>query len=181
MKAETKQKKDSMRQVRIEKITLNIGTGGKSQDILEKSMKLIKELTGIMPVKTITTKRIPAWGLRPGLPIGCKLTLRGETAEKLFKRLVEAKDSKLKDSYVDQNGNVSFGIHEYIDIPEAKYLPDVGVIGLQVCATLERPGYRIKKRRLHARSIPHKHRITKQEAMQFMQEKFHVSFKEEEA
>lgn len=171
---------NEMRRISVEKVTLNIGSGGKSQEKLEKSMKLIKELTGIMPVKTITTKRIPAWGLRPGLPIGCKITLRGEKAVKLLKRLLEAKDNKLSRSCIDDNGNVSFGIHEYIDIPDAKYLPEVGVMGLQVCATLERPGFRIKKRRLQQRHIPAHHRIMKEDAITFMKREFNLRTVEDE-
>ena len=62
-----------MKKVRIEKITLNIGSG-KDTSKLDKGILLIKTITGIAPVKTITKKRIPSWGLRPGLPIGAKLT-----------------------------------------------------------------------------------------------------------
>ena len=64
-----------MQQVRIGKLTLNIGAG-KDPSKLEKGLTLIKSITGIEPLKTVTTKRIAEWGLRPGLPIGCKLTLR---------------------------------------------------------------------------------------------------------
>ena len=75
-----------MQEIRIEKITLNIGAG-KDQLKLEKGIKLLKNITGIEPVKTTTSKRIPEWGIRPGLPIGCKITLRKKEAEKLLKRL----------------------------------------------------------------------------------------------
>ena len=60
---------NKMREIRIEKITLNIGAG-KDVGKLEKGVKLLKNITGINPVKTVTQKRIPTWGLRPGLPIG---------------------------------------------------------------------------------------------------------------
>jgi len=80
-----------MRNIRIEKITLNVGAG-KEQTRLEKGVLLLKGLTGINPVKTFTNKRIPSWGLRPGLPIGCKLTLRKKKAEEILKRLLEAKE-----------------------------------------------------------------------------------------
>lgn len=62
-----------MRNIRIEKVTLNIGAG-KDQNKLDKARLLLKAITGIEPVKTVTQKRIPGWGLRPGLPIGCKIT-----------------------------------------------------------------------------------------------------------
>ena len=54
-----------MKQISIEKVTLNIGAG-KDQTKLEKGMKLINSITGSKPVKTFTKKRIQEWGLRPG-------------------------------------------------------------------------------------------------------------------
>lgn len=168
-----------MRQLRIEKITLNIGAG-KDVQKLEKGVTLLKAITGIEPVKTVTQKRIPNWGLRPGLPIGCMLTLRKKPATELLKRLLHAKDFKLKPSQFDEGGNVSFGIPEYIDIPGVNYDPKIGIIGLQVCVTLERPGYRIKRRRLKAKKIPHRHIVTREEAIEFMQKNFKVSVGEAE-
>lgn len=169
----------AMRNIRIEKLTLNIGAG-KSVEKLEKGVKLFKSLTGIDPVKTVTQKRIPTWGLRPGLPIGCKITLRKEAAKELFARLLVAKDNTLRDSNVDTEGNVSFGLTEYIDIPGIKYDPTIGIMGFQVCLTLERPGFRIKKRRLMTRKIPTGHRIPKEEAIAYIQKTFNVKIADEE-
>ena len=172
-------KMNVMRDIRIEKITLNIGAG-KDQARLEKGMKVLKTLTGIDPVKTVSTKRIPGWGLRLGLPIGCKLTLRGNVAKKLLIRLLEAKDNNLIPKQFDDGGNVAFGIAEYIDIPEIKYDPEVGIMGLEVCVTLERPGFRIKRRKIQKKKIPPKHRISKKESMEFMTKKFNIKIGEEE-
>lgn len=163
-----------MRNIRIEKLTLNIGSG-KDQTKLEKGVQLLKAVTGIEPVKTITNKRIAAWGLRPGLPIGCKITLRKTPARQLITRLLAAKENTLQETNFDETGNISFGIHEYIDIPGVKYNPAIGMLGLQVCITLERPGYRIKRRRKSPTKIPKKHTIAKQEAMQYMQTQFGVN------
>src|SRR3989338_1519943 len=127
----------SMKEIKIEKITFNIGAGT-DQEKLKKGMKLLKNLTGIEPVKTITQKRIPGWSLRPGLPIGCKITIRGKTAEELLKRLFAAKENKLKKSCIDNRGNISFGIPEYIDIPELNYDPSIGIMGLEVSVTMVR-------------------------------------------
>ncbi len=164
---------NQMQQPRIEKLTLNIGAG-KDQTRLEKGVAVLKMITGIDPIKTVTSKRIPTWGLRPGLPIGCKLTLRKEKAAEVLKRLLTAKDKKLQPSQFDEAGNISFGIHEYIDIPGATYDPKIGVIGLQVCVTLEKPGYRIKRRKREQKKIPPKHTISKEEAMTFMQKTFGI-------
>lgn len=166
-----------MRKIRIEKLTLNIGAG-KDQNLLNKGSKLLQSLTDVPPIKTVTQKRLAAWGLRPGLPIGCKTTLRNEKAAVLLKRLLAAKDNALAESNFDNNGNVSFGIHEYIDIPDARYDPEIGIIGLQVCVTLERAGYRIKRRKVMKRKIPLAHKITRGDAIEFMREEFKTKIAE---
>ncbi len=168
-----------MRTIRLEKATVNIGAG-KEQSMLEKGIKLIKSLTGKEPVKTITNKRIPTWGLRPGIPIGCKLTLRGKEAEDILKRMLSAKSNTLSAAKFDNEGNVSFGVPEYIDIEGSKYDPEVGIIGLQISATLTRPGFRLKNRKVKPKTIPKQHRITKEEAIKFMKDKFNIKIEEEE-
>ncbi|MBR9692412.1 50S ribosomal protein L5 [Candidatus Woesearchaeota archaeon] len=168
-----------MKTIRIEKLTLNIGAG-KDQGLLEKAAILIERITGIKPVKTKTQKRIPGWGLRPGLPIGVKITIRGKKAEELIPRLLAAKENQLKPSNLDQAGNVSFGIPEYIDIEGAEYDPKIGIIGLQACITLARPGYRVKRRRVLKAKPGKKHIITPTEAQAFMTEKFKTKFEVEE-
>lgn len=164
-----------MQNIRIEKLTLNIGVG-KNQSIMGKAVKLLKNITGIEPVKTKTQKRIPGWGLRPGLPIGCKITLRKDVKD-LIKRLLDAKENVLPPGCFDNMGNVSFGVHEYIDIPGVEYDPEIGIIGLQACLTLERPGYRIKKRNISSKKVPKGHQIRKEEAIEFMKKEFGIEVK----
>ena len=168
-----------MREIKIEKVIMNIGAG-KDQSKLDKAVILLKNISGKKPVKTFTNKRIQEWGLRPGLPIGCKLTLRKDEAKELLIRLLDARDNNLTDSQFDDNGNISFGINEYIDIPNVKYDPNIGILGLQVCVTLERPGFRIKRRKFMRRKIPSRHRIKKQEAIDFMKKNFNIKIGEAE-
>ena len=170
---------DSMKQIRIEKLTLNFGSGT-DQKKLEKGIKLIKAITGITPVKTVTSKRIPTWGLRPGLAIGCKLTLRGEKASELLEKFIAAKEKQLSLRNFDGNGNISFGIHEYVDIPGVKYDPELGIIGLEISVTLARPGFRIKLRKIKKRKISHSQRINRVEAVNFFKERFSITIKEEQ-
>lgn len=170
---------NQMRNIRIEKLTLNIGAG-KEQAKLEKGIKLIKSVAGVEPIKTFTNKRIPTWGLRPGLPIGCKLTLRKGKAKELLKKLLDAIDFRLKPSNFDENGSVAFGIHEYIDIPGVNYDPEIGIMGLEVCVTLERPGFRVRRRKLKQKKIPSRHKIKKEEAIDFMKKGFNVKVGDEE-
>lgn len=166
-----------MKSISVEKVTLNIGAGT-DQAKLEKGIKLINSITGLKPVKTFTKKRIQEWGLRPGLPIGCKLTLRNKEALELLKRLLEAKDSTLSTSNMDNEGNLSFGIREYIDVPGVKYDPDIGIMGFQVCITLKRKGFRVKTRAIKRAIIPKKHRISREDAIDFMKNTFNMKIAE---
>ena len=164
---------NKMREISVEKLTLNCGTGGPGP-MLEKSLKLLEKLSGMKPVSTKTNKRIPTWGVRPGLEIGCRVTTRGKKAEELLKSFLGAKKNELKNSRFDNNGNFSFGIHEYLDIPDIEYDPDIGIIGFEIAITLQRRGFRVKRRAYKKRSIPKNHRITKEEAIEFIQKEYGV-------
>ena len=159
--------KKLMKNVRIAKITLNIGVS-KSEEMMKKGLKLLQKITPISPVKTTTQKRIPGWGLRPGLNIGCKVTVRKDT-QVLLKRLFVAKENILSNSNFDDQGNFSFGIPEYIDIDGLEYDPELKILGLEVAVTLERPGFRVKNRKLKSTKVGKSHLITKDEAVAFVQ------------
>ncbi len=173
-------KQNSMRQIKIEKITLNIGTGGPG-DKMEKAIKLLTKISGMKPVETKTMKRIPTWGLRPKLSIGVKVTVRGKKAEELLSRLIKSLDNKVDPKKFDKSGNLSFGIREYIDIPGVQYDMDIGIIGLEAAVTLIRPGFRVRRRKIRQSKIPTRHRITKQEAIEFISNKFGAIIEEGES
>jgi large subunit ribosomal protein L5 len=69
---------------------------------------------------------------------------------------------------------------EYTDIRDARYDPEIGSMGLQCSITLERPGTRIKNRKLLKRIIPVRHRVNKEDAIQFMRETFKVTLASDE-
>ncbi len=174
MNRNTNPNANPMREVRIEKLTLNIGAG-KDQKVLERGVILLKHITGIDPVKTVTQKRIAGWGLRPGLPIGTKITIRDrKVAKDLIKRLFVSQKNTIRKSCFDDNGNVSFGIKEYIDIPGVKYNPDVGMLGFQATITLGRPGYRISRRKIRKTKVPLSHRVNQTEAIEYIEKEFKV-------
>jgi large subunit ribosomal protein L5 len=83
-------------------------------------------------------------------------------------------EKRLNNVAFDDQGNFSFGIKEHIDVPGVKYDPEIGIFGMDVCVSLCRPGYRIKYRRRETRRIPKAHRVTREEAINFMSEKFGV-------
>jgi len=166
---------NQMKEIKIEKITLNMGVGEAGGN-LKKAMKLLNNISGLKSVETKTKKRIPTWGIRPGLTIGCKVTIRKNT-ESLIKRFLAAKSNTLKESNFSE-GTISFGIPEYIDIPEAQYDAEVGIMGLDVSVTLQRPGYSIKRRAYQKKEIGKKHLISKEDTIKFMQEKFKISIED---
>ena len=169
---------NSMKNIKIEKLTINIGAG-RDEKVLQKAIKLIENVTGVPPVRTITNKRLASWGLRPGLPIGAKVTLRDqEVTAELVKRLLQAKENRIKPSWFDNFGNLSFGIHEYVDIPGVKYDTEIGILGLQVSVTLTRPGFRVKRRKLRKAKIGKSHLVTKQEAIVYVTDNFGVKMEE---
>lgn len=167
---------NKMKEIGIEKITLNIGIGKESSK-MDKSIKLLQKISNLKPVQTIAKKRIPTWGVRPGLPIGCKVTIRKNT-EQLLKNLFQAIGNKINIHKFDSHGNLSFGIPEYLDIPGVEYDPEIGIIGLEAAVTLKRAGFRIKDRKIRPKKIPERHRISKQESIEFIKNKFNVEVEE---
>ncbi|MBI2106323.1 50S ribosomal protein L5 [Candidatus Woesearchaeota archaeon] len=158
-----------MKEIRIEKITLNIGTG-EGGNRLQKATKLLQSLTGQTPIEAKAKRRIPTWGVRPGAIIGTKVTVR-KNMEDIISRMLAAVGNKLTMSKIGE-GTFSFGIPEYIEIPGARYDAEIGIIGLGVMVTLKRPGFRIKNRSIMKRKIPKKHLISQEETIKFLQEKF---------
>ena len=69
---------------------------------------------------------------------------------------------------------MSFGIHEYIDIPDINYDPAIGMLGFQVSVTLSRPGFRVKFRKKHPKKIGKDHRIRKEDAISYFEEQLKV-------
>src|SRR3989344_8449031 len=115
---------NKMRKIKIERVVLNIGATG---DKLNKGTILLQKLSGKKPVRVTATKRIPTWNVRPGLEVGTKVTLRGNEAVEMIKRLLPAVDNTVKEKQI-QNNFLSFGIHEYIEIPGIEYIREVGII-----------------------------------------------------
>ena len=160
-----------MRDIRIMKITINIGVGeaGEKHD---RAQKLLERLVNKKIVVTKTRNRT-TFGTPKGRPIGVKVTLRKKNAEEFLKRALEANDKKLPTRVFDTQGNFSFGIKEHIDIPGVKYDPEIGVLGMDVSVTLERPGFRVQRKRI-SRKIGKKHKILPEDSIQWVSQKFGV-------
>lgn len=165
--------KTSMTKIGIGKLVLNMGVGEVGPK-LEKAEKLLERISGMKPIRTKAKKRVPTWGLRPGLEIGLKCTLRGKRAIELLKRLLEGMENRILAKNFDREGNLNFGIKEYISIPDVDYDPSVGIVGFNVSVCLERPGYRVKSRRANRSKVGRKQRVSKEDAISFMKKQFGI-------
>jgi|SRR3989344_35676 len=163
---------NKMRNIRIEKIVLNVG--GTSEN-LEKGVKVLEILSGgKKAAKMKSKKRIPALGVRPGLEIGAVVTLRKNTKE-ILKRMLTSIDNVLRKKQMSEN-NFSFGIKEYIEIPGVEYQRDIGIRGLDVTVVFKRAGRRIRLKKIKKGKIPKRQVITKEEIIKFMEDNFGTKF-----
>jgi large subunit ribosomal protein L5 len=160
-----------MRHIRLDKVTVHIGVG-QSGEALEKARSILSELAGQKPSSQRAKRTVKDFGIRKGEPIACKVTLRRERAIAFMKRALEAVGNRLSESSFDQQGNFAFGVKEHIEMPGTKYVPELGIIGFDVVATIERPGYRVKRRRVRRSRVGKSHVVTKDEAIQFIKANF---------
>ncbi len=172
-KAQEKWNKNPMLMPRIEKVTVNICVG-KSGEPLEKAAKILEQLTGQKPCRRKAKKTIRDFGIRKGEPIACVVTLRGKRAIEFLKKAFQAIGNKLPKESFDNYGNFSFGIKEHIEIPGTKYIPELGIYGMDVSVMVGRRGYRVKLRRRAPSKIGSKHLMTPEEAMLFIKNEFGV-------
>ncbi len=170
---EVKEGKNPMKEIFIESIVLH-GSSADTQK-LERMKKLLKIVSGQEPKQTLAIKRIPAFKIRPGLHIGWKVTIRKDTHALLKNLLQGAKDIKKKQF---NNGFFSFGIKEYIEVPNIPYQRDIGITGFDVAVTLKRRGWRIKSRKIKKTKLNRTHQISKEETLDFFQKNFTIPFEE---
>lgn len=162
-----------MRRPFIEKVVVNIGVGEAGERLI-KAQKVIEMVTGQRPKQTFSKVTNRDFGIREGMPIGCIVTLRGERADDFLERAFVIRENRMPSYSFDREGNLSFGISDYTDFSGMKYDPEIGIFGMDVNVSIQRPGKRISRRRVLRRRVPHTHRMTREEAMGFMKERFKI-------
>ena len=160
-----------MSELRIGKVVVNICTG-QSGEILEKAGNVLRELTGSEPCMRRAKRTLRAFGIRKGEPITYMVTLRGEKAEEFLRKALSAVGGRVSESSFEENGNFAFGIKEHIDIPGTTYNPQLGIFGMNVNIGMERQGYRIARRRRRKSKVGLSHRVGREEAIEFIRERF---------
>ncbi len=157
----------------VAKVTVNIGVG-EGGEKLKKAESVLEGVTKQKPVQTISKTTNKDWGLRKFMPIGCKVTLRKKAAETFLMNALKIRENKIAEYSFDNQGNFSFGVPDHTLFEGQKYDPNVGIFGMDICVTVEKPGYRVKHRRVDRRKIPHRHELSREETMKYIAEKFNV-------
>ncbi len=161
----------SMREVRIEKVVINIGVGAAGEKLV-KAQKVLELVTGRKSVQTLSKSTIRDWAIRTNMPIGAKVTIRGKGAAEFVRKALIIKNNSLPEYCFDLQGNFSFGIADYTEFEGMKYNPEIGVVGMDVNVTLSRAGYRVMKRHIAPRRIATRHRVTKEDGVAFAKAAF---------
>ncbi len=137
--------KNIMQAPKIQKVVLNVGLGEAIQNIklLDAAQKELAMITGQKALVTKAKKSIATFKLRQGMPIGCKVTLRGDAMYEFLDRLISTALPRIRDfrgvsgKSFDGRGNYSLGIKEQFIFPEIDYEKVEMVHGLDViiCTT----------------------------------------------
>ncbi|MGD0886517.1 MAG: 50S ribosomal protein L5 [Thermodesulfovibrionales bacterium] len=114
---------------RIEKVVLNVGLGEAVQNIklLDAAQKELSMITGQKAIATKAKKSIATFKLRQGMPIGCKVTLRGDRMYEFLDRLISVALPRIRDfkgvsgKAFDGKGNYTLGVKEQFIFPEIDY------------------------------------------------------------
>ena len=121
--------KNVMEVPKLEKIVINMGVGEAKENhkLLDTAVSDLEIITGQKPVITRAKKSIANFKLREGMPIGCKVTLRGERMYEFADRLINLALPRVRDfrgvnpNAFDGRGNYALGIKEQLIFPEIEY------------------------------------------------------------
>lgn len=163
--------KNPMRFPYLEKIVLNIGVGTGGEE-LERASHVLEDLTKQKPVRRLAKKSVKEWGIRKGGPIGVMVTVRGEAAIRLLKRLLIVYNNRILRRSFDDYGNFSFGIDEHISIPGVEYDSTIGIWGLNISGRIVRKGMRVGTRRKKRTKIKKDHYVKREETQYFLKKFF---------
>lgn len=137
--------KNVMQVPRLEKVIVHVTLGEATQNIklLDAAERELAAITGLKPVITKSKKAIAGFKLKQGVPLGCKVTLRGDRMYEFMDRLISVALPRIRDfrglspKSFDGKGNYSFGIKEQFIFPEIDYDKVEMVHGLDItiCTT----------------------------------------------
>jgi len=147
---------------KITKITVNMGVGEAVADkkVMEAAVTDLQKITGQKPLVTKSRKAIASFKIRAGLPIGCKVTLRGARMYEFLDRLISIAMPRIRDfrgvsaRSFDGQGNYSMGVKEQIIFPEIQYDQIDQVRGMDITITTTATDNRQGRALLEAFNFP---------------------------
>jgi large subunit ribosomal protein L5 len=130
---------------RLEKIVVNMGVGKATQQpsLIEGAVRDLEAITGQKAAVTKARKSIASFKLRTGMPIGAKVTMRGDRAWEFLDRLISLAIPRIRDfrglsaASFDGRGNYTFGVTEQLIFPEVDYdrIDTVRGMDITICTT----------------------------------------------
>lgn len=137
--------KSVMQVPRLEKVVVHVTLGEATQNIklLDAAERELAAITGQKPLVTKSKKAIAGFKLRKGVPLGCKVTLRGERMYEFLDRLISIALPRIRDfkglsgKSFDGKGNYTFGLKEQYIFPEIDYdkVEMVHGLNITICTT----------------------------------------------
>ena len=167
-----------MRQPHVAKVVIDMCTGG--GEPLGKATTILEGITGQTPLQSRARQTVRDFGIRKKEAIAVRVTLRHEKAIEFLAKAFKAKEDVLLIKNWDDDGNFAFGISEHIELPGVKYDPQLGIQGMNITVCIERPGYRVKRRRRKRAKVPYRHRLVPEESMIFIKNTFAIDILEKE-
>merc|ERR1711988_1887477 len=168
-------KDNVMREIKVDKMIINIAVG-EAGDRLTKAGRVLQQLSDQQPVENKARYTVRTFGIRRNEKIATHVTIRGEKAMDLIERGLKITDYEISQRHFSQTGNFGFGVNEHIDLG-LKYDPNTGIYGMDFFVVLCRPGFRVSRKKRKRGRIAPCHRITKEDAMEWVRQSFNAEIR----